>query len=358
MMRARWRGGWRALSAVACCRGARRRARRRGSRRRGSRRKGCRRRGSRRKGSRRKDLAAGDLAARDLAAGDLAAGDLAAGDLAAGHAGLRRGAAGHGSARRPSWPASTSRRSSVRGTTADSAVAAVRADQRPRDQHRRGRLHLGRRRLRRRALRGGSPGRLRPAIRPRTWISTSPTSAPIPAPNLLHRGDAQINEDVTLYTVFFFHAAERTVGVAVSRSTPPPAAPPRWRSPRIRRSRAGSSSPAPPAASRPSARASGDSAPGAATDASSTTTPADDWVERTFAHEAVLRRLQARGARGLLPGSPELHARRDAGRSVRHPPARLAERDREPVRRRSRTRAGCSRRSSSSRSIRWRATRR
>ena len=30
---------------------------------------------------------------------------------------------------------------------------------------------------------------------------------PDPAPNLLHRGDAQINEDVTLYTVFAFHAS-------------------------------------------------------------------------------------------------------------------------------------------------------
>ena len=45
--------------------------------------------------------------------------------------------------------------------------------------------------------------------------------------------------------------------------------------------------------------------------------------------------------------------RRHAGRSVRHPPARLAERDREPVRRPTTTRAGCSRRSCSSPSIRW-----
>ena len=30
---------------------------------------------------------------------------------------------------------------------------------------------------------------------------------PDPVPNLLHRGDAQVNEDVTLYTVFAFHAS-------------------------------------------------------------------------------------------------------------------------------------------------------
>ena len=213
--------------------------------------------------------------------------------------------------------------------------AAVRAHQRPRDQHRRGRLHLGRRRLRRRTLRGGPSRRPRRQSRPRIWTSTSPTSVPIPVPNLLHRGDAQINEDVTLYTVFAFHASSgqwaslcpfdaATGGATAMAIAEDPAAPSRfifactasgvaakcargwgfrpWRSAaKLRLRRRG------PGLGRTDVR-----------------------------DEAVLRRVQARGARGLLPGPPELHARRHAGRSVRHAPAGLAERDRKSVRRRSR----------------------
>ena len=226
--------------------------------------------------------------------------------LAARHAGVGRRADGDGSA--GSRAAGVDIASvDVRGTTADSAVRAFELTSAPASAPARAIT---------------SPSAARPRPDTTRWpISSTPAGnaaedldlyiadeRPDPAPNLLHRGDAQINEDVTLYTVFVFHACDRTVGLALS-----------LRRRHRRRHRDGDRRGSDDAQSvhlrlhrqrrRVEVRACL-GIPPLAQRAKRRLRRRHRRLGRTDVRaEAVLRRVQARGARGLLPGSPELHAR-------------------------------------------------
>ena len=162
--------------------------------------------GIRRRGFAAGDLAAGDVAAGHLAAGDSAAGDSAAGHLAAGHADLRRRADGHGSAEDRAAAASTSASVDIRGTTANSGIQPCELTSGPGISTGAGDYISV----------GGASAVGHYAVAHLVDHAGNPAEdldlyiadeRPDPVPNLLHRGDAQGNEDVTLYTVFAFHAS-------------------------------------------------------------------------------------------------------------------------------------------------------
>ena len=104
-----------------------------------------------------------------------------------------------------------------------------------------------------------------------------------------------------------------------------------------RRTRTSSSSPARRPASRRSARATGATGRGPRR----TAWVYDETANAGWAHGRWRRSRSSRyydictvaGAGGVLPGRPELHEERHAGRPVRHAADHLAERDREPVER-------------------------
>ena len=198
-----------------------------------------------------------------------------------------------------------------------------------------GQLHRRRRRLGGRALRGRAPGRCGRATPPRISTSSSPREEKDPIPNLFHRFEEQDNQD-ELYVVYFFHkwsgqwislcpynaADQERVGDGDPR--------------RIRATRTSSSSPARRPASRRSARATGATARGPRRRPGCSTRRqrrAGRLGAADVPAQALLRRLHRRRARRVLPGRPELHQERHAGRPVRHAADHLAERDREPVQR-------------------------
>ncbi len=119
----------------------------------------------------------------------------------------------------------------------------------------------------------------RRGTRPRIWISTSPTSVPIRCPTCSIAATIR-----STTTSPFTRSSSSTSGAGsgrrCARSTPPPAAPRRWRSSRIRRSRIASCLRARRTAWRRSARAGGDSVPGATITRSSSTTPAASGSSR------------------------------------------------------------------------------
>ena len=315
-------------------------------------------------GSRRRDLGAGDVAAGHVAAGRVAAGharrrglaarDLAAGDLAA-RACRRRGSRRRGSRRRVFGAGDAAQGVSAQGVSLHgdrprrrrraraSTIArsnprahrrqrrrAVRADERPGDEHRRGRLHLGRRRLRRRTLRGRPPRRRRrePGRGSGSLHRRRATgSGAEPAPS--RRRPGQRGRALRRLLLPQVRAGS---GCRSVPSTPPPAAPRRWRSPRIpprpepvhlrlhrhrRRVEVRARLGIPPLGARRRPVVYDDADAG--------------WVERDVRAEAVLRRVQARGARGLLPGPPELHAR-TARWSICSTPASSSGRTRSRIR--------------------------